>query len=80
MEGYAHIYADKLIIAAPDFHPLYERAFETWKEYVVEKERAGKKMATFEGRNKKQEKVEKGEKSNEKPEKEETPEERPSSP
>jgi hypothetical protein len=59
VEGYPIAHADKLIVEAPDFQPLWDRAFETWKEYVVEKERAGRKMATFQGKTKTGEKQEK---------------------
>lgn len=59
MERYPSPHPDKLLLQAPDFQPLWERAFDTWKDYVVEKEKAGKKMATYESKNKRQPEKEK---------------------
>ena len=55
------VWKDKLVLDAPNFEELWERAFEAWKEYVTVKEQTSRKMAAFDPK-KKKEKVEKQEK------------------
>lgn len=56
------VWKDKLVLDAPNFEELWERAFDAWKEYVTVKEQTSRKMAAFDKKKKdkpeKQEKVE----------------------
>lgn len=47
------VWKDKLVLDAPNFEELWERAFEVWKEYVTVKEQTSRKMAAFDPKKKK---------------------------
>lgn len=38
LERYQYTYLEKVIVESPDFQPYWDRAYDTWKDYIIKKE------------------------------------------